>query len=237
MNRAQILVIEDDASIAAGVALNLRVEGYDAVIAGDGAAGLAELERLRPQLVLLDLSLPRKNGFEVIADVRGRGDHTPIIVLSARDAEADVVAALKLGADDYVTKPFALAELLARVAAVLRRASAAPVAAPVAAPQDDAGEIRFGQVRINLATRQVVARGREVKLTKLEFELLVYLARHAGRVLPRERLLRDVWDVAHDGSARTVDNFVAQLRAKIEDDPDAPRHVVTVRGAGYRFDP
>jgi DNA-binding response OmpR family regulator len=245
---AVILIIEDDQSIATGLALNLRVEGYDARVAADGAAGLADARRLRPALIVLDLGLPRKNGLEVLAELRGEGDRTPIVILSARDAEADVVAALKLGADDYVTKPFGLAELLARVAAVLRRAGhsaggVGPVPVPpppalaVVPTSADGERITVGELVIGLDTRIVTRSGRELKLTKLEFDLLAYFGRHVGKVLSRERLLRDVWGVSHDGSARTVDNFVAQLRGKIEDDPEHPRHLVTVRGAGYRMEP
>lgn len=223
-----ILIVEDDASIAAGLALNLRVEGYTVEIAGDGAAGLARARQLKPQLIVLDLALPRKNGLELLQELRDAGDRTPVIVLSARDTEADIVAALKLGADDYVPKPFSLAELLARISAVLRRVGRA-------APAADDETIAFGEVEIRVPTRAVFRAGREVKLTHLEFNLLVYLARHPGRVFSRENLLREVWDV-QQGSVRTVDNFVAQLRAKIEADPEHPRHLVTVRGSGYRLD-
>jgi DNA-binding response OmpR family regulator len=250
----KILIIEDDASISAGLALNLRVEGYVAHVANDGQAGLDQARALRPTLIILDLSLPKKNGLEILAELRQSGDRTPIVILSARDAEADVVAALKLGADDYVSKPFGLAELLARVAAVLRRAAhvapalPSPLAvAPLVTPSPDAtpvpaapapGEqLLVGDIVIGVDTRVVTRAGKEVKLTRLEFDLLLHFARHLGKVLSRERLLRDVWEVHHDGSQRTVDNFVAQLRSKIEADPDHPRHLVTVRGAGYRLDP
>ena len=247
-----ILIIEDDASISAGLALNLRVEGYVAHVASDGLQGLEQARSLKPTLIILDLSLPKKNGLEILADLRASGDRTPIVILSARDAEADVVAALKLGADDYVSKPFGLAELLARVAAVLRRAPASPSTTPVATPPSSVpapaaapavaaaigGErLTVGDIVIGIDTRVVTRGGKEVKLTKLEFDLLVYFARHLGKVLSRDRLLREVWDVHHDGSPRTVDNFVAQLRSKIEADPEHPRHLVTVRGAGYRLDP
>ncbi len=247
-----ILIIEDDASISEGLALNLRVEGYVPHVANDGQHGLDQAIALRPALIILDLSLPKKNGLEILAELRGSGDRTPIVILSARDAEADVVAALKLGADDYVSKPFGLAELLARVAAVLRRSHAQAqahnalattpatgtlggAAGNVAAPTGE--QLIVGDITIGVDTRVVMRAGKEVKLTRLEFDLLEYLARHMGKVLSRDRLLRDVWDVHHDGSPRTIDNFIAQLRAKIEADPDLPRHLVTVRGAGYRLDP
>ncbi len=242
-----ILIIEDDASISAGLALNLRVEGYAAHVASDGLTGLEQARSLRPSLIILDLSLPKKNGLEILAELRSSGDRTPIVILSARDAEADVVAALKLGADDYVSKPFGLAELLARVAAVLRRAPVASHAAPPVAPSVAPASVPtaampgeqlvIGDIVLGVDTRVVTRAGREVKLTRLEFDLLAHFARHLGKVLSRDRLLREVWDVHHDGSPRTVDNFVAQLRAKIEADPERPRHLVTVRGAGYRLDP
>jgi DNA-binding response OmpR family regulator len=234
-----ILIIEDDESIAAGLALNLRVEGYQAHIAGDGEKGLADARRLRPALIVLDLNLPRKNGLEILAELRAGGDQTPIVVLSARHAEADKVAALKLGADDYMAKPFGLAELMARVTAVLRRALPQPAAvAPARQATPLPGErLVIGALEIAVDARVVQRAGEEVRLTKLEFDLLVYFARHPGVVLSRDRLLREVWAVHHEGSARTVDNFVAQLRAKIELDPENPRHLVTVRGAGYRMEP
>ena len=233
-----ILIIEDDASIAAGLALNLKIEGFASEIAVDGILGLEAVRTRRPRLIILDLGLPRLNGLEVLAALRAEGDTTPVIVLSARPGETDKVAALKLGADDYVTKPFSLAELMARVLAVLRRVQE-PAVAPATGPGAGAvGEqLTVGELVINKTTRTLLRAGREVKLTHIEFNLLAFLAQHPGRVFTRERLLRDVWDVQHDGSARTVDNFVAQLRAKIEDDPEHPRHLVTVRGSGYRLDP
>ena len=226
-----ILVVEDDASIATGLALNLRLEGYSSsvVAEGDKVAGAVESER--PDLILLDLSLPRADGLDVLSQLRKAGDKTPVIVLSAREGEHDKVAALRLGADDYVTKPFALAELMARVAAVLRRAAPAESARVVSKEEP----LRFGDVEMEVATRTVKRAGVEVKLTHLEFELLLYFVRHPAQVLSRARLLRDVWGIKAGGSPRTVDNFVAQLRSKLEDDPDRPQHLLTVRGSGYRW--
>lgn len=231
-----ILIVEDDTSIAAGLALNLRVEGFAAQLAADGESGLEMARKLSPRLIILDIALPKKNGLEILADLRAEGDRTPVVMLSARETEADKVTALKLGADDYITKPFGLAELLARVNAVLRRSPLAPPAV-VHLPSAEDLSLAVGDTVIKIPTRVVLRADKEVKLTHLEFELFLYFAKNPGIVLSRERLLRDVWGVKHDGSARTVDNFVAQLRAKIEEDPESPRHLITVRGSGYRMDP
>jgi DNA-binding response OmpR family regulator len=232
--RDAILIVEDDASIATGLALNLRLEGYAPTVVADGEQVAAAMAEQRPILIMLDLSLPKMDGLEVLGQLRKNGDRTPVIVLSAREGEYDKVAALRLGADDYVTKPFALAELMARVAAVLRRSrgSHAEVEEPKPAPPSDV--LRFGDVTIDLATRTVTRAGAEVRLTHLEFELLAYFIRNPAQVLSRGRLLREVWGV-RGGSPRTVDNFVAQLRSKLESDPENPKHIVTVRGSGYRW--
>jgi two-component system, OmpR family, alkaline phosphatase synthesis response regulator PhoP len=229
-----ILVVEDDEAIATGLALNLRLEGYSSFAVADGDKVAAAIEARRPDLILLDLSLPHTDGLEVLARLRAQGDRTPVIVLSAREGEHDKVAALRLGADDYVTKPFALAELMARVAAVLRRAPPAAIVEP-SDPSPKEPPLLFQDIEIDVATRTVIRRGIEVRLTHLEFELLLYFVRHPAQVLSRSRLLRDVWGLKAGGSPRTVDNFVAQLRSKLEEDPDHPRHLLTVRGSGYRW--
>jgi len=234
-----VTIVEDDAAIAEGLGLNLRLQGYRTEAVGDGETARTRIEQGRPDLVLLDISLPKQSGIWVLERLREAGNHVPVIVLSARQDEFDKVAALSLGADDYVTKPFALAELLARVAALLRRARlhlpqrGAPADTPVA--EAKRAEIRFGDVRIDLDTRTVVRAGCPIKLTHREFELLAFLGRSGGRVFSREELVRQVWGLEHPGQARTVDNFVAQLRAKLEEDPDRPKHLLTIRGSGYRF--
>jgi two-component system, OmpR family, alkaline phosphatase synthesis response regulator PhoP len=229
-----VVIVEDDPAIAEGLALNLKLQGFRTEVAGDGEAAVSLVESARPDLVLLDISLPKKSGLWVLETLRGGGDLVPVIVLSARQDEFDKVAALGLGADDYVTKPFALAELLARVAAVLRRAR--PGAAPTGDhPQAVPPAVRFGDVAIDLAARTVTRAGKLVKLTHLEFELLSFFCRNENRVFSREELLREVWGLRQASPARTVDNFVAQLRAKMEADPDQPAHLLTVRGSGYRF--
>jgi DNA-binding response OmpR family regulator len=234
----RILIVEDDDAIATGLDLNLKLAGHASVIARDGIDALRHAETEDFALILLDINLPRKNGLEVLTALRAADNVVPVIVLSARDGEFDKVAALRIGADDYVTKPFALAELLARVDAVLRRTQltvAAPIASPHALhPASD--ELGFDDVAIDLAQRTVTRNRVEVKLTHLEFELLVFFVGHPSQVFSRTQLFNLVWGQSA-GSVRTVDNFVGQLRKRFEVNPEQPRHFVTVRGSGYRFDP
>jgi DNA-binding response OmpR family regulator len=243
-----VTIVEDDAAIADGLALNLNLQGYRTQVIGDGETARGQIENRMSDLVLLDISLPRQSGLWVLEQIRTAGNFVPVIVLSARQDEFDKVAALKLGADDYVTKPFALAELLARIAAVLRRARmAAQPAARQPEPsveQEPEGESEertsawcFGEIVVDPHTRTVIRAGQPVSLTHLEFELLVFFCRSSGQVYSREHLLREVWGLRHSGQARTVDNFLAQLRSKLEADPEHPRHLITVRGSGYRFVP
>ena len=232
----QILVVEDDEAIATGLSLNLRLAGHRATVAGDGDLALTAIAERAFDLVLLDINLPRKNGLDVLAALRGADNFVPVIVLSARDGEYDKVAALRLGADDYVTKPFALAELLARVDAVLRRAQAVAAAPPVAAPEPAAATMRFADVTVDPVQRTVVRGGELIKLTHLEFELLLFFVRHPAQAVSRQHLLAAVWGQTA-GTPRTIDNFVGQLRKRLEVDPERPTHFVTIRGSGYRFDP
>ena len=252
--RPFVVVVEDDPAIAEGLALNLKLLGYRAEVIADGESAHARISEGRPDLVLLDISLPKQSGIWVLERLREAQDHVPVIVLSARQDEFEKVAALRLGADDYVTKPFALAELLARVDAVLRRARLSGRAVTSDPPGDVStdtggnagaaprasgatGVLRFGDLIVDLASRTVTRAGQLVKLTHLEFELLSFFCRNSQRVFSREELLREVWGLRQGGQARTVDNFVAQLRAKLEQNPDEPRHLLTVRGSGYRFVP
>ena len=230
-----VTIVEDDPAIAEGLSLNLKLQGYRTAVAGDGEAAVSLIEAEGPDLVLLDISLPKRSGIWVLETLRGGGNNVPVIVLSARQDEFDKVAALRLGADDYVTKPFALAELLARVAAVLRRSQLSPRAAVEPPASAGPSSFRFGDVAIDLSARTVQRAGEPVKLTHLEFELLSFFCHNEQRVFSREELLREVWGVRQATPARTVDNFVAQLRAKLEVDPDQPVHLLTVRGSGYRF--
>jgi two-component system, OmpR family, alkaline phosphatase synthesis response regulator PhoP len=231
-----VLIVEDDEAIVAGLALNLKLAGHRTTAARDGDEALREVQEHDYDLVLLDINLPRRNGLEVLQALRASDNLVPVIVLSARDGEFDKVAALRLGADDYMTKPFALAELLARIEAVLRRVQQ-PLPSGSAGDGGSAGNtLRFAEVVIDLGQRTVLRAGRPVKLTHLEFELLVFFVRNPSRVFGRARLFSLVWGQSA-GSPRTVDNFVSQLRKQFEDDPESPRHFITVRGSGYRFEP
>jgi DNA-binding response OmpR family regulator len=220
-----VLVVEDDPSISLGLRINLEAEGYEVRLAEDGEVALGEIRKRAPNLVILDVMLPKVNGFEVLQTARKEGHTMPIIVLSARTGEMDKVTGLELGAEDYVAKPFSLAELLARVRAALRRA--VPPAAAVT----------FGNVTIDPAARSVQKNGQTIDFTATEFDVLLCLVRSKGRVLTREEIFRKVWGPNHHGTPRTIDNFMQQLRAKLEDDPSEPKHFHTVRGVGYRFDP
>lgn len=227
-----ILVAEDDQAIATGLAMNLELEGYRTVVAEDGevAARIIASED-PPDLLLLDIGMPRKDGLELLTELRDADNATPVIVLSARLSESDKVAALRLGADDYVTKPFALAELMARVDAVLRRSTSRSDSVN----QDSQSLSEFAQVLVDRNARKVSKDGDDVTMTHLEFQLLCFFLDNPDQVLERNILLREVWGTS--GSKRTVDNFVGQLRSKLEDDPESPKHFLTVRGSGYRFVP
>jgi two-component system, OmpR family, alkaline phosphatase synthesis response regulator PhoP len=223
-----ILVVEDDESISMGLEMNLTAEGYRVILASDGETGLELARRGDLDLLILDVMLPRLNGFELLRILRSERFQTPIIMLSARGAEMDKVMGLELGAEDYVTKPFGLAELLARVKAVLRRDKLS---------RAEGERIRAADLEIDAATREVRRGGELVELTATEFDVLLCLVEAGGRVLSREQIQANVWGPTHHGTPRTIDNFVLQLRAKLEDDPAAPLHLVTVRGVGYRFVP
>jgi len=236
---SRILVIEDNADLAYGLRNNLEIEGYVVEVADDGSKGLESARRLRPELVILDLMLPRTDGFRVLRDLRAEGLWMPVLILTARGEEADKVRGLKLGADDYVTKPFALLELLARIEALLRRSRAgAGQGAGPGAPDgrlDERTMERFGQVEVNRAFRTVSRRGQPVELSPKEFDLLLALLGRDGAVVPRLVLLREVWGYSDAVVTRTLDTHIAELRRKLEDDPSDPRHLLTVRKMGYRL--
>jgi two-component system, OmpR family, alkaline phosphatase synthesis response regulator PhoP len=235
----RILVIEDDPSIVLGLRMNLEAEGYLVDIAEDGEAGLALARRAQAHLIILDVMLPKLNGFEVLRQLRSEGVEVPTIVLSARDAELDIVMGLEFGAEDYVTKPFGIAELLARIKTVLRRPALKErederrVTPPGAEPAGR--EIRVGDLEIDPRTRQVTRGGALVALTATEFDILWCLVQADGRVLSREEIQTLVWGPGHHGTLRTIDNFMMQLRTKLERDPGDPEHLLTVRGVGYRL--
>jgi two-component system alkaline phosphatase synthesis response regulator PhoP len=219
-----MLVVEDDDAIAEVVAYQLRKEGYDVNVASDGVAALQTLRSAPVDLVILDLMLPRLSGIEVLRSFR-RDSETPVIVLSARDRDADQVEALDLGADDYMTKPFSVRQLLARVAAVLRR-SRQPEAEP---------EAVTGALVIDAARHEVRKHGEIVPLAPKEFELLLFLSKHAEQVCSRDEILNSVWGYEYGGDTRTVDVHVHWLRRKLEDDPANPVYLQTVRQYGYRL--
>jgi DNA-binding response OmpR family regulator len=225
-----ILIIEDDPDIARMLSLNLGAEGFEVAVERDGEAGLARLQGERYALLLLDLMLPGIDGLEVCREVRRRHDYLPIIILSAKTAEAHRVLGLELGADDYLVKPFSLPELVARVHAVLRRMTAARQLAA-----DLAGVIRRGALQVDPVAREAQLGGRGLVLTSREFDLLLFFARNPGRVYKRMELLDQVWGYSHDGYEHTVNSHINRLRAKIESDPARPAWILTVWGVGYKF--
>jgi two-component system, OmpR family, alkaline phosphatase synthesis response regulator PhoP len=235
----RILVVEDNANLATGLRNNLEIEGYAVDVARDGPAALAMVRDRPPDLVILDLMLPQVDGYRVLQALRDGGHEMPVVILTARGAEAEKVLGFRLGADDYVTKPFGLMELLARVRAHLRRAREdarpAALAANGAARDSLPARVRFGDVEVEPATHTVRRGGHPVALRPKEFELLMALVRRRGGVATRLELLREVWGYSDEVVSRTVDTHVAEVRRKLEDDPQNPAHLLTVRKAGYRL--
>jgi DNA-binding response OmpR family regulator len=221
----RILVVEDEPGIALGLENDLRLEGYDVEVARDGESGLRRVHEQKFDLVLLDVMLPRKDGFAVCREIRRAGLPVAVIVLTAKAQEAEKVLGLELGADDYVTKPFSPLELRARIKAVLRRGS-----------PNTPDVYRFGDVEVNVTRGEIRRAGVPVETTAIEFRLLTTFIRLRGRVLTREQLLDEVWGRDSAPTDRVVDNHIMNLRRKIEEQPDAPRFVVSLRGMGYRFD-
>jgi DNA-binding response OmpR family regulator len=224
----RILVVEDDPAILRGLSDNLRLESYEVVTAADGEAGDRLAHEARPDLIVLDLMLPRLSGYELCRKLRSEGLTTPILMLTARGEEADRVLGLDLGADDYVTKPFSVRELLARIRALLRRAHP---------PRPMPDEVRFGDVVVDFRSYEAKKGGAPVDMTPKEFQLLRLLAARAGEVVSRGELLEEVWGYETLPNTRTVDNHVATLRAKLEPDKSATPHIQTVHGVGYKFVP
>ncbi len=222
----KILIVEDEPNMVAGLRDNFEFEGYQVVTAGDGVAGLERALTESPDLVILDVMMPRMSGLDVCKQLKARRPSMPVIMLTARGQEVDKVVGLELGADDYVTKPFSIRELLARVKAVLRRAHATPNAKD---------EYSFGDVEINLRSCQASRKGRALEFSSKEFELLKYFLCHPGETLSRDRLLEEVWGYEHFPTTRTVDAHIVRLRQKVEPKPDEPRFILTVHGTGYKF--
>jgi len=219
----RVLVVEDNADLAYGLRNNLEIEGYEVEIASDGATGLQRARDSSPDLVILDLMLPQMDGFRVLRELRAASLTMPVLILTARGEESDKVRGLKLGADDYVTKPFGLLELLARVEALLRRKTSAPEIA------------RFGNVEIDRAARTIARDGQPVDLAPKEYDLLLALFDRNGAAVSRLELMRQVWGYSDSVITRTIDTHIAELRRKLERDPAAPQLILTVRKTGYRI--
>jgi DNA-binding response OmpR family regulator len=227
----RILIVEDNPDLAYGLRTGLEIEGYDVQVADDGESGLERAKAWGPDLVMLDLMLPGMDGYRVLRTLREAGSNVPVLILTARGEEADKVLGFRLGADDYVTKPCGVLELLARVGALLRRSRISDRTNGVD------GHERFGSVEINPASRTVLKEGTPVALSPKEFDLLLALVRRRGAVASRVELLREVWGHRVEVMTRTVDIHIAELRRKLEDDPSNPRHILTVWKAGYRLEP
>ncbi|MCI0404264.1 MAG: response regulator transcription factor [Acidobacteria bacterium] len=226
MSKTRILIVEDEPSMVAGLRDNFEFEGYEVVTAGDGEAGLERALADSPDLVILDVMMPKMSGLDVCKQLKGKRPSIPIILLTARGQEVDKVVGLELGADDYVTKPFSIRELLARVKAVLRRAKVLPV---------DQERLAFENIEVNLRRHEVRRDGEAVPFSTKEFELLKCFLSHPGEVLSRDRLLDEVWGYDNYPTTRTVDAHILRLRQKLEPNPEEPRLFLTVHGVGYKF--
>ena len=225
-NPVKILVVEDEPNMVAGLRDNFEFEGYEVITASDGIEGLERALAESPDLVVLDVMMPRMSGLEVCRQLRAKRASIPIIMLTARGQEVDKVVGLEIGADDYVTKPFSIRELLARVRAILRRTATVP---------KNLDQHSFGDVEVDLHRRRVLRSGKLLDVSSKEFELLKYFICHSGETLSRDRLLEDVWGYDNYPSTRTVDTHLVRLRQKLEPDPEQPQYFITVHGTGYQF--
>ena len=224
-----VLVVDDEPSFTEALTVGLRREGFEVRTAADGRAALAEISEAEPDLVLLDVMLPGMSGLDVCREIR-KQSRVPLIMVTARGEEIDAVVGLEVGADDYVAKPYRMRELVARMRAVLRRASGQP-------PENiDAACLAEGDVELDIDRHELRVRGELVTLALKEFELLAYLLAHAGRVVTRDSLMQNVWGYNYVGDTKTIDVHVKRLRAKIEDDPSSPQRITTIRGLGYRYE-
>ncbi len=224
---ARILIVEDDRAIALGLRLNLRKEGHEVRMAADGESGLRLALEPDLDLVVLDVMLPLRNGYDVLRELRKRGSTVAVLMLTAKGLEGDKILGLKLGADDYLAKPFGLGELLARVEAILRRRPP---------PEDKSAVAKFGEVEVDLDRQTVQRGGQPVEVSPQEFRVLRLFLTSGGRALSRDDILARCWGAEYEGTPRTVDNFVRSLRVKLEENAEEPRHFLTVRGHGYRFE-
>ncbi len=231
----RVLVVEDDESHVLALTVGLEREGFAVTALRDGTDAVETAERLRPDVILLDVMLPGVSGIEICRELRARGHTTPVVFVSARSDELDVVVGIEVGADDYVPKPYRMRELVARIGALLRRRRSPEPPAPEAQVPPDHETLRVGEVSLDPGRHELVIRGEVVDLPLREFQLLRELLAHAGRVVTRETLLEHVWGIDYDGDPRIVATLIGRLRARIEEDPDEPRHIVTIRGVGYRY--
>lgn len=224
----RILIVEDEAQMRQGLKDNLEFEGYEVNTAEDGEQCLSMVEKNEYNLILLDIMLPKLSGFDACKQLRGKGFDRPIIMLTAKGEEIDKVLGLELGADDYLTKPFSLRELLARIKAVLRR--------------EDRGKnkginVTIGKIEVNFSKFEAFEGGKNIVLSHREFEVLKYLWEHENQIVSREELMKEVWGMGEMTTTRTVDNFILKLRQTIEEDPSHPKHIITVHGMGYKYIP
>jgi DNA-binding response OmpR family regulator len=234
MKPAHILVAEDDRNILAGLVDTLESEGYEVAPAGDGTEALRMLETTRFDLVILDIMMPGKSGYDVCRAIRAADQDTPVVLLTAKGEEIDKVVGLELGADDYITKPFGIRELLARIRAILRRSRRTGAAGHGGCLAHD--RFPFGSTEVDALQYRITARGKTLELTARELQLLRFFHAHPNQVLSREQLLNAVWGVEYYGTTRTLDQHVAQLRKKVETDPAHPSVITTVHGVGYRYE-
>ena len=224
----KILIIEDDPSIQLGVKVSFEEEGYEVITSSDGENGYKSALSDNPDIILLDIMLPLKNGYDVCRDLRIAGCNIPVIMLTSKKEEMDKIIALEIGADDYITKPFSIRELQARVKAILRRSS-------FINEVKNLDNLEFGQIKLNLKKQEVLKNNKVINLSAREFQIIKYLIEHEGEVISREMLLDDVWGYENFPTTRTVDNYILNIRKLIEDDPSKPAHILTVHTVGYKF--
>ncbi len=227
MGEHRILVVEDEPDLLRGLELNLKAEGYSVLTSTNGESAIKQALRERPDLVLLDVMLPGMNGFDVCQELRRKGFQAPIIMLTAKSEEVDRVIGLTIGADDYVTKPFGIRELLARIRVRLRR--------HYEASDSGVAKLKFGNVEVDFEKHEANRKGRRIEMTGKEFEVLRFLAKHRGEIVTRDRLLDEVWGYESYPTTRTVDNHILRLRQKLEENPSEPRYILSIYGEGYKF--